>query len=239
MKLLAVETSSMAGSAAVLEWEGAVECACPCSIIEKHQLSFPEGTKHGKALIPSIETLLEKIGWNPGDLDAVAVSIGPGSYTGLRVGLICAKMIAVFAKADLVAVPSLDAIARNAGDKYKHVCVVVDARRDEVYTALYELRDSCLVRCSDCSIKSAGELAGSLRPGTCLLGDGVPIVESAIESESVFLAPKKQWTPRAEIVAEIGAGMYSEGVRNDPYKTEPMYLRKPAAEEKWREAACR
>ncbi len=203
-------------------------------------IDFPEGTKHGVALVPSIENLLKKAGWDPGDLDVVAVSIGPGTYTGLRIGLVCAKMVSTLAEASLVAVPSLDVIARNVDDGCEHVCVVVDARRNEVYAARYERQGASWSRRSDCAIVRPDELAVSLEPGSCLVGDGIPVVRDAVRQKSASLAPSEQWVPRAEIVAEIGAGLYTQGVRHDPYTTEPVYLRKPAAEEKWnqREAVC-
>ncbi len=203
-------------------------------------IDFPEGTKHGRALVPSIEALLKKVDWNPEDLDAVAVSIGPGTYTGLRIGLVCAKMISTLAEASLVAVPSLDVIARNAEDGYEHVWVVVDARRNEVYAARYKRQGASWSRCSDCAIVRPDELAASLEPGSCLVGDGIPVVRDAVDQELVSPASSEQWVPRAEIVAEIGAELYMQGVRHDPYTTEPVYLRRPAAEEKWnqREAAC-
>ena len=230
MKLLAIETSGSIGSAAVLDSEG-----------NSSGIDFPEGTKHGKALVPSIEILLEKAVWTPEDIDVVAVSIGPGTYTGLRIGLVCAKMISTLVEASLVAVPSLDVIARNADNEHKHVCVVVDARRNEVYTACYERHGTSWSRLSDCVIVRPDELAASLEPGSYLVGDGIPVVRDAVRQKSVSLAPYERWVPRAEIVAEIGAELYIQGIRHDPYTTEPMYLRKPAAEEQWnqREAVCR
>ncbi len=229
MKLLAIETSSSVGSASVLDSAG-----------DSFEIDFPEGTKHGRALVPSIETLLKGTCWDSADLDVVAVSIGPGTYTGLRIGLVCAKMISALTGASLVTVSSLDVIARNADNGCEHVCVVVDARRNEVYTGSYERHGASWSRRSDCAIVRPGELAASLEPGSCLVGDGIPVVRDAVRQKSVSLAPHERWMPRAEVVAEIGAELYLQGVRHDPRTTEPMYLRRPAAEEKWdqREAAC-
>ena len=225
MRLLAIETSTGIGSVAILDAEEKVM---------KH-IEFPEGTKHGKALVPSIRKLLDGAGWSPSDIDTVAVSVGPGSYTGLRVGLVCGKMAAVFAGADLVAVPSLDVIAHNADTEYERVCAVSDARRDQVYASTYERAGNSLRRMSGYAVVAPQELLGSLREGTVLVGDGIPVIRPSAGEGSVVLAPEDQWVPRAKTVAELGAMLHAQGVRSDPYSTEPMYLRKAAAEEKWAE----
>ena len=222
MKLLAIETSGTVGSVAVLDSEGI-----------SSGINFPEGTKHGRALVPSIEILMERVGWDPADLDVVAVSIGPGTYTGLRIGLVCAKMISSLAGAALVAVSSLDVIARNAGNGCEHVCVVVNAHRSEVYTASYKRQGVSWTRRSDCAIVRSDELEALLEPGSCLVGNGIPVVRDTVCLKSISLIPSEKWVPRAEIVAEIGAEFYIQGVRHDPYTMEPMYLRRPAAEEQW------
>ncbi|MFC1671973.1 tRNA (adenosine(37)-N6)-threonylcarbamoyltransferase complex dimerization subunit type 1 TsaB [Planctomycetota bacterium] len=231
MRLLAIETSTGVGSVAVLDEDGGV----------RDQISFPEGTKHGISLVPSIRDILERAGWEPAGLDAVAVSIGPGSYTGLRVGLVSAKMLAAFGGADLVAVPSLDVIAYNADTAYEDVCVVEDARRDQVYAARYERQETLLRRISDYAVVAPKELLGSLREDTILVGDGIPIVRAEAGGTPVRVAAEEQWIPQAYVVAEIGTRLHAQGVRSDSYSTEPMYLRKVAAEEQWtaREAASK
>lgn len=223
MKLLAIETSTRVGSVAVLDTEDGA----------REGISFPEGTRHGKALVPSVADLLARVGWQPTDLDAVAVSIGPGSYTGLRVGLVCGKMAAAFAGADLVAVPSLDVIAHNADTEHECVCAVSDARRDQVYASTYERAGGRLRRMTGYAVVAPKELLGTLREDTFLVGDGIPVVRPAAGGRSLFLAPEGQWVPRAETVAELGAALHAQGVRSDRYSIEPMYLRKAAAEEKW------
>jgi tRNA threonylcarbamoyladenosine biosynthesis protein TsaB len=225
MKVLAIETSTGVGSVAVLDADHG---------LSKH-IEFPEGTRHGRALVPSIGRLLDEAGWTPSDLDAVAVSIGPGSYTGLRVGLVCAKMIAAFAGADLVAVPSLDVMARNADTDHGRVCAVADARRGQVYASTYERAGSSLRRTSGYAVVAPQELLGSLCEDTLLVGGGIPLVEPEAGGKPVSFSPEDEWVPRAEIVAQLGADLHAQGVRSDPYSTEPMYLRKAAAEEKWAE----
>jgi tRNA threonylcarbamoyladenosine biosynthesis protein TsaB len=223
MKLLAIETSTGTGSVAVLDTDGDV----------REHISFPEGTRHGKALVPSVEDLLERVGWEPSALDTVAVSIGPGSYTGLRVGLVCGKMAAAFAHADLVAVPSLDVIAHNADTDHACVCAVSDARRDQVYASTYERAGGILRRMTGYAVVAPQELLGTLRENTVLVGDGVPVLQPETDGSRLALAPEDQWIPRAETVAALGTALHEQGVRSDPYSIEPMYLRKAAAEEKW------
>ncbi len=222
MKLIAIETSSSVGSVAILDTEA-----------QSREIPFPEGTRHGEGLVPAVDAIFREAGWQPREADVVAVSVGPGSYTGLRVGVVCAKMMAAMGGADLVAVPSLDVIARNAGDNRRNVCVAVNAGRAEVYTASYERDGSQWGRLGECAIVSPEELGASLRPETLILGDGVPIILEALGDGAAEFAGEEYWLPRAMAVAEIGSAMYAEGIRDDPYAIEPMYLRKSAAEEQW------
>ena len=223
MKLLAIETSSGIGSVAVLDEDTGV----------RDQISFPQGTKHGIALVPSMEEILKRAGWEPSGLDAIAVSIGPGSYTGLRVGLVSAKMLAAFGGADLVAVPSLDVIAHNADTGNECVCAVGNAHRNEVYAARYERQGTLLRRINNYAVVAPKELLGALREDTILVGDGVPVVRPEADGTPVRFAEEAQWIPQAAVVAEIGTRLHAQGVRSDSHSTEPMYLRKAAAEERW------
>ncbi len=222
MKLIAIETSSSVGSVAVLDTEA-----------QSREIPFPEGTRHGEGLVPAVDAIFREAGWQPREADVVAVSVGPGSYTGLRVGVVCAKMIAAMGGADLVAVPSLDVIARNADDDRLNICVVVDAGRKEVYAASYERDGAQWIRLGECAIVSPEELRAALHPETLIVGDGVPVIREALGNGAAEFAGEEYWLPRAMAVAEIGDDMYSQGVRDDPYTIEPMYLKKSAAEEQW------
>ena len=151
MKIIGIETSSIQGGVAILETKRCVRDksnqneSSPCtqgldeSIILIKQLLLKKGLVHGKLLIPALEKLLAKSHWQKEDIDLVAVDIGPGSYTGLRVGLAIAKTISYIIKSKIVGVFSLDVLVANIHhNNYQYICPVVDARWNQVYAAIYD-----------------------------------------------------------------------------------------------------
>lgn len=111
------------------------------------------GLRHSSCLMPLIEGILKKAGWKPRDLDVLAVGVGPGSFTGLRVGVATAKMLAFVWKTKLVGISSLEALARSTGS----CAVAVDARRGRVYGALYEKRTGRLCELLAPSLMASGD----------------------------------------------------------------------------------
>src|SRR3954467_10077441 len=123
---LAVETSGRAGSLAIAE-DG--------HVLAEEQ--FSHGLKHAAGIIPIIDRLCASRGWKPADIEEIYVSAGPGSFTGLRVGITVAKTLAFATGAKLVAVPSGRVIAHNAPPEASNVMIVLDAKRDQIFTARY------------------------------------------------------------------------------------------------------
>ena len=134
--LLALETATDVCSVAVLR-DGAVTA----------QASLHRPRVHAEQLVPLVDNLLERAAVNRADLDAIAVSMGPGSYTGLRIGVSTAKGLAMALDAALIGVPTLEALAASvqpAAATGDVACALLDARRDEVYAAAYEITDDGL-----------------------------------------------------------------------------------------------
>ncbi|MCP3858275.1 MAG: tRNA (adenosine(37)-N6)-threonylcarbamoyltransferase complex dimerization subunit type 1 TsaB, partial [Phycisphaeraceae bacterium] len=139
MLTLALETSGAVGSAAVRLPDG--------TIVER---VFPEGTSHGTGLLPACEALLAETGHPVRDVDLVAVSLGPGSFTGLRVGVAAAKGLAFGLACELPGVSTLDVLASNAiGLREGSVVPILDARRAHVHAALYSVGPDAIIRQSE------------------------------------------------------------------------------------------
>ncbi|NOZ19681.1 MAG: tRNA (adenosine(37)-N6)-threonylcarbamoyltransferase complex dimerization subunit type 1 TsaB [Planctomycetes bacterium] len=221
MKTLAIETSHVVGSVAVAEG--------PDVLAEE---SFEQGMVHGRELVPRMKALLERVGWGLAEVELIAVSIGPGSYTGLRVGVAAVKTIAYALGTPVVAVPSLDVLARNAPDDAEVVCPVVDAKRKQVYTCRY---DGSRNRQGDHRVVHPQELAQTLSPGAFVLGDGLAYYADVFERRGFTIADESLWRPRAAVVAALGRALYMAGQRDDSLSLVPLYLRRPEAEDKWRE----
>ena len=227
MKLLAVETSGLNGSVCIREDDNP-------PLVK----NFGAVKRHARELLPSIDELFSEAGWPPeGALDLIAISIGPGSYTGLRVGMACVKTLAWATGCAVVGIPSLDVMAQNAldesaGESFERVAVAVDAKRGQVYCAIYELRDGRYDRLGEMEIIDADEFAARLESPCLLLGDGVKSYGDIFRKEGVNFAPEELWRARAEVVAEMGLHAWKEGRRDDPHTLAPIYMRRPEAEEK-------
>lgn len=225
---LAIETSSRRGSVALVE-SGAV-------VAEE---VFSQGLQHAAGLLPIIDSLMRGRGRTPGDLEQVYVSAGPGSFTGLRIGITVAKAIALASRrVKLVAVPTVRVLAENAPAEARQLVIVLDAKRGQIFTARFERDgDGDWLEREPAHLDSLAEvLARSPRP-VHLLGEGIPYHRAHIPSSGDVIVPGEEaWRPRAAVVAQLGMAMAAAGQFTEPDRLTPIYVRKPEAEEKWEKA---
>ena len=220
--LLAIETSGPQGSLA-LDRHGA------CVAVRTLAL----GRNHAQTLVPELQSLLKENAAAWSDVGVVAVSAGPGSFTGLRVGIVCAKVLAYTLGCKLVAVETLEAIAANSPADCRRVEVVQDAQRQELFHAVYEREDSGhWRRAGEVRIVAAAEWGQSLAPGSVVSGPGLERLAAPLPGECMMLE-RVCWTPTAEGVAGIGRRTAEAERFADPWTLEPRYLRRSAAEEQW------
>ncbi|HSV13457.1 MAG TPA: tRNA (adenosine(37)-N6)-threonylcarbamoyltransferase complex dimerization subunit type 1 TsaB [Tepidisphaeraceae bacterium] len=221
---LAIETSGRLGSIAVIDGDAVVA-----------EEVFPHGLKHAAEIVPIIDRLTRSRGWSPRDVEHLYVSAGPGSFTGLRIGVTLAKVMALATGVKLVAAPSLQVLARNAPADAQHLIVVLDAKRDQIFTARFERAGSQWLEREPAKLDDlTSMLARSPRP-VHLLGEGIPYHQQFIPPDdgSVIVTPPERWRARASAVAEIGATFAAAGEFNDPFTLTPIYVRRPEAEEKY------
>lgn len=226
-RALAIETSSRIGSVAVIE-DGRV--------LGEEQ--FPHGLQHAAEILPRIDGLCRQQGWGPCDLSELYVSAGPGSFTGLRIGVTLAKTIAFATGAKIVAVPTVRVLVNNAPAEARHVIVVLDAKREQIFTARFDRAADDWSEAEPAHLDNlAAMLARSPRP-VHLLGEGVPYHRKFIPSDdpSILVTVEETWRPRAAAVATEGARLAAEGKFTDPDRFVPLYIRRPEAEEKWERA---
>lgn len=224
MRLVAICTSSGIGSVALSE---------AGRVVAKR--SFASGMIHGRALLPALADLLGERGWSPKGIEAVAVDVGPGSYTGCRVGVMAAKILARETGARLVGVPSLAAIAwgLRAGSAGGRVAVALDARRSRVYGGLYRVDGGSAASLRGPEVAPArgwGAEVGAQGPGILWAGDALAAYPDAFPATP--RAPAERWAPDASAVAALGGERLSRGEGDDPYRLEPLYLEPTEAERK-------
>jgi tRNA threonylcarbamoyladenosine biosynthesis protein TsaB len=223
-RALALETSGRIGSVAL---------ALDDRILATRQ--FEHGLQNAAKLLPIIDDAMREQGWSPRDLQELYVSIGPGSFTGLRLAVTLAKTMALAMGVKIVAVPTLRVLVENAPPEAQHVIVVLDAKRDQVFTARFERRDdqSWIEREGAHLDALPAMLARAPRP-VYLSGEGIPFHEKFIPNDDAFviITHPNAWRARAEVVAHLGHGLARRGEFADPLKLAPIYIRLPEAEEK-------
>jgi tRNA threonylcarbamoyladenosine biosynthesis protein TsaB len=222
---LAVETSGNVGSVAI--GRGA-----QVRLAE----SFDTRRNHGVALLPTVDRLVRECGIQPPDVERVFVSGGPGSFTGLRIGVTFAKALAHATGTRVVRVPTLTALAHNALDLPQppaRVVALLDAKRDHVYAAGFELtatgyepRDEPAERDPASYLAGLGEVA--------VLGEGVERHGKVLaDTANVTVLAESTHRGRAENVYRVGVALAAAGAFTPPGELIPLYVRKPEAEERW------
>lgn len=224
MRSLAIETSGRVGAVALVE-HGKVLA----------EQSFSHGLKHAAGLLPLIDGLMRPLDWKPADLRELYVSQGPGSFTGLRIGITLAKTLAFTTGAKIIPVPSLHVLAYNGPPEATQVIVVLDAKRDQIFTARYERSGNDWIEREPAHLDSlTAMLARTIGP-THLIGEGIPYHTKFIPANvaGLVITPESTWNARASIVATLGVRLASQNVFVAPDNFVPAYVRIPEAEEKY------
>lgn len=188
--------------------------------------------QHTRDLVPQCKRLCEEQQWKPAELDAIVVSIGPGSYTGLRVGMMTAKTLAYAINKPLIAVPTFDLIAWQSFQTRPHLTalhVVADGQQDRVYVQQFA-KD--LTMLSRLSIIAGEQWRAGLLAATTLAGPGLRQQQQHLPP-FVELLPESLWDPQLPALLALGRRHQLEAKFADSFSLEPLYLRASSAEEQW------
>src|SRR5438552_1750599 len=193
-----------------------------------------EARRHARDLVPALRDLLDEQKWRPRDIQAVIVSRGPGSYTGLRVGIMSAKTFAYATGCVLLAVDTFAAIALQAPAQVGRLDVLADAQQDKVYVQAFarSAEASAWAARTELSIVKANDWLAGREPDAWVSGPGLHSLAARLRG--VPMVPSQDWEPRAESLLQIGCEQLLRGERHDLWSLEPLYLRPSSAEEKWR-----
>ena len=225
MKILALDSSGLVASVAVTEDD---------NLLGEYTINYKK--THSQTLLPMLDEVAKMIELDLKTVDAIAVSAGPGSFTGLRIGSATAKGLALALDKKIVSVPTVDALAYNIWNCTDVICPLMDARRQQTYTGLYTFEDGrmqtllpqCVVQIEEIINK-----VNDMGKPAVLSGDGVPVFADFIAQHCKVpyqYAPAHCNKQRAASVAALGAILYGEGKAEPAAEHKPDYLRLSQAE---------
>jgi tRNA threonylcarbamoyladenosine biosynthesis protein TsaB len=222
-RLLIIESSSQAGEVALAAGE---------HLLEVFYLAEPR--RYARDLALGVRELLWEQKWQARDLDGVLVSHGPGSYTGLRVGIMSAKALAYATGCALLAIDTFAAIARQAPDEALTIHVLADAQQDKIYVQSF--RRAAVgaepMALGPLAIEPVDDLLPRLPTGAWVSGPGLRKYEGRMPVD-VSLVKVSRREAKSWSLLELGLARYRRGERDDLWTVEPLYLRPSSAEEQW------
>lgn len=199
------------------------------------ELSIRNGLTHSQKIIPMMESLMSMLDLKPKDIDLLAVANGPGSFTGLRIGVVTMKAFAYAMSLPLMEIPTLMALAYTLGEQDGVICPVMDARNRQVFTGLYRISGDTVTQIrEDCGIpiEELVDILRGLDTDIHFVGDAVRLYRDYIREQGIraFFASDELFTCRASAVARLAWLMRDKGSVADAFSAAPNYLRKSQAE---------
>ncbi len=226
MKIIAIDSSGLVATVAI---------ATEDALIAEYTVNYKK--THSQTLLPMLDEIKKMTGLDLDSVDAIAIAAGPGSFTGLRIGSATAKGLGLALDKPLIEVPTVDALAMNLWGTKDIVCPIMDARRNQVYTGIYEFdADDRLVRLHDQfadDIRTVTSMINEIGRPVVFLGDGVPVYKDIV-SETIKVpyrfAPPHMSRQRAGALASLAIRYYLEGKTVSAADHKPEYLRMSQAE---------
>jgi tRNA threonylcarbamoyladenosine biosynthesis protein TsaB len=219
MKILALETSGLGGSVAIAEGARMLK-----------EISLPPEQRSARALAPAMRQALHEVGWKPHDVEVIAVTSGPGSFTGLRVGVVTAKTFAYATGCRIVGVNTLQVLAWQVATPGEEVLTILDAQRGEYFAARWAMNSAGeILAIAETRILATDELLQGIAARTTIAGPVVHKLAGQLPSGANAIAA----CPQANAVAALALRMAHRGETTDAFALTPHYLRRTAAEEQW------
>jgi tRNA threonylcarbamoyladenosine biosynthesis protein TsaB len=225
MRILALETSGRTGSIALLETP-----EDSATVVVAREL--PLGERTARTLLPTVHEALAAVGWLPTGLELIAVTTGPGSFTGLRLGVVAAKTLAYALGAKLVGVHTLAALAAGCRYEGTRLWTVLDAQRKELFAASFDSRQAIADQAEPVTeILAVEEWLARLAPSDGVAGPPVAKLREHLPT-GVAVVESETPLPSAADVGRLAATLARRGAAVDPLALVPQYYRQSAAEEK-------
>lgn len=225
MKILALDSSGLVASVAVVSED---------ELLAENTINHKK--THSQTLLPMLDEIVKMIEVDLKDIDAIAVAAGPGSFTGLRIGSSTAKGLGLALNKPIIAVPTVEGLAFNLYGTDKLICPIMDARRNQVYTGLYEFNDTEFAVVEQQQAIGIDEIADKINQldrSVIFLGDGVEVYQDQLKTlmkVPYSFAPLHLSKQRAGAIAALGVIYFKKGLVEDADLHQPTYLRLSQAE---------
>lgn len=213
MRVLGIETATQVCGIAITE---------DAQLLGEYRLNIKN--VHSERLVGAIEKMFSDVGLRPNDLQGIAVSIGPGSFTGLRIGLSVAKGIAFSLDIPLAAVPTLEALAWQAPVDDGAICAVLRARANLVYAGRYHRQGESVIADGEVRVMDANQLDGFVEPGLVFIGNGTEVIGERMRELGGRLLPKRYSLPSGLTIATLGTARLECGEKEAVHSLEPLYV---------------
>jgi tRNA threonylcarbamoyladenosine biosynthesis protein TsaB len=225
VKLLAIDSSGLVASVAIVT---------ETDLIAEYTINYKK--THSQTLLPMLDEIVKMTEGNLSDIDGIAISAGPGSFTGLRIGSSTAKGLGLVLEVPLIPIPTVDGLAFNLYNTNKLICPLMDARRNEVYTGLYRFMNNefqVLTPQKPVKIDEIIHEINQIGEEVIFLGDGVKVYEERIHElikVDYSFAPPHLSKQRAGAIGALGIQYLKEGIKTSADSFAPTYLRLSQAE---------
>jgi len=225
MKLLALDSSGLVASVAIVSED---------AMLAEYTVNYKK--THSQTLLPMLDEIVKMVEMDLSEIDGIAVAAGPGSFTGLRIGSATAKGLGLALNKPIIAVPTLDGLAYNLYGTNKLICPMMDARRNQVYTGLYEFEGNefhVILQQAALGIEDILEKVNDLGREVIFLGDGVPVYQEIIKERTSVdceFAPVHMNRQRAGAIGVLGMTYCQNNQLQSASEHEPVYLRLSQAE---------
>jgi tRNA threonylcarbamoyladenosine biosynthesis protein TsaB len=221
MRLLGIETSGSVGGVALLE----------NGVVLGERILAQRGRRHAQSLAAETAELFQKAGISAADCQGVAVSVGPGSFTGLRIGVVFAKTFAYSVGCPVTAVETLQAIAEESPEDVASLTVIADAQRGDLSVGRYSKQNGQWIREGSISMHPALEWCRNVASDEVIAGPGLERWEKELQGRCHVLSDLR--VPKVRTICRIGERQLTQGETADLWALEPYYLRRSSAEEQW------
>ncbi len=191
-----------------------------------YEYNLEVGRMLSTLLIKTIKRVLDALGWQVSDIDYFACGLGPGSFTGMRVGLAAIKGLSWVTNKPIIGISTLDILARNVMDTDKPVVPVIDARRNLIYCAVYKYKNGRMNRIKSYMLLSEEELLKRAKPNSIILGDAVSLYKEGLQRniKGAVILDRDYWYPKARNIIGLSLERIRDKKFDNPFDIKPIYL---------------